>query len=106
MVPRATGSPSGSESMASKWRNGTIGMALGSAGVRVLDNRNGETDMYGRELQATEVAVADELASAATLLMGEAAEALPVVIVRGGSFLDSSQSADELLRDRERDMFR
>ena len=95
-----------SDSAGRAWRNGTIGMALGSAGVCVLDNRNGEPDLYGRELQATEMAVADELASAAALLMGEAAEALPAIIVRGGDFLDASQTADALLRDRDRDMFR
>lgn len=94
------------DSVGRAWRNGTIGMALGSAGVRALHNQNGVVDMYERPLQATEVAVADELASAASLLMGEAAEQRPVVLVRGGDFLAEGQSCEALLRDRTLDMFR
>lgn len=94
------------DSVGRAWRNGTIGMALGSAGVRALHNQNGIADMYDRPLQATEVAVADELASAASLLMGEAAERRPVVLVRGGDFIADGQDCDALLRDRALDMFR
>jgi coenzyme F420-0:L-glutamate ligase/coenzyme F420-1:gamma-L-glutamate ligase len=94
------------DSVGRAWRNGTIGMALGSAGITTLLNRNGEPDMYGRPLRATEVAIADELAAAASLLMGEAAEERPLVLVRGGSFAGSAQDCSALIRDRARDMFR
>ncbi|MFK7829878.1 MAG: coenzyme F420-0:L-glutamate ligase [Congregibacter sp.] len=98
-----------SDSAGRAWRNGTIGLALGSAGITVLQNRNGEADMYGRTLQATEIAIADQIAAAATLLMGEAAERLPVVVVRGGNFLaavDDDRGCEVLIRDKTRDMFR
>lgn len=100
-----------SDSVGRAWRNGTTGLALGSAGVSVLQNRNGEADMYGRRLQATEIAIADQLAAAATLLMGEAAERLPVILVRGGQFLaqasdDEDLGCEVLIRDKSRDMFR
>lgn len=100
-----------SDSAGRAWRNGTIGLALGSAGITVLQSRNGEADMYGRTLQATEIAIADQIAAAATLLMGEAAERLPVVLLRGGDFLDRGAQFDDLgcgalIRDKARDMFR
>lgn len=65
------------------WRLGTTGMAIGAAGVHVLDDRRGGTDSYGRELKVTMVNVADSVAAAATLIMGETTEKLPVAIVRG-----------------------
>ena len=60
-----------------------MGVAIGISGIEPLWNRQGETDLYGRELQTTSIAVADELASAASILMGQADEGIPVVIVRG-----------------------
>ena len=59
------------------WRHGTIGFALGTAGFEVVENRIGEQDMFGRILEVTEIAVADELAAAASYIMGQADEATP-----------------------------
>ncbi|MGH6799721.1 MAG: coenzyme F420-0:L-glutamate ligase, partial [Roseiarcus sp.] len=71
------------DSFGRPWRNGVVGVALGAAGLPSLVDRRGATDLYGRELRVTEIAVADELASAASLMMGQAAEALPAVLARG-----------------------
>lgn len=94
------------DSVGRAWRNGTVGLALGSAGICSLLNCNGRPDLYGRPLRATEVAIADQLASAAQLLMGEADEGIPVVLVRGGEFLCEDENADSLIREKSRDMFR
>ena len=71
------------DSLGRAWRLGTVGTAIGVAGVAVLDDRRGETDLFGRTLQATLVAVADSLAAAAVLVMGEGAEGVPAALVRG-----------------------
>ena len=65
------------------WRNGIVGIAIGSSGVDVLLDLRGHKDLYGNSLEVTEVGKADEIASAASLLMGQANEAFPVVLVRG-----------------------
>lgn len=88
------------------WRNGTVGFALGSAGFEVVENRIGDRDMFGRILEITEIAVADELAAAASYLMGQADEATPIVLVRGANLRPSSAGSRALLRDRAKDMFR
>ena len=88
------------------WRNGSIGFALGSAGIEVLRNQMGDSDLFGRELEVTEVAVADELAAAASFLMGQGAESCPAVLIRGAQWTASEQGSAPLLRQRARDMFR
>ncbi len=88
------------------WRNGTVGIAIGTAGLQPLFNQVGGTDMFGTVLEVTEPAVADELAAAASLLMGQAAEACPVVLVRGAEITAAECGSDSLLRDRSMDMFR
>ncbi len=88
------------------WRNGTMGFALGTAGFEALENRIGEADLFGRALEVTEVAVADELAAAASFLMGQAAEAAPVVLIRGAKLRRSDQGSAQLIRDPAKDMFR
>ena len=90
------------------WRNGVCGIAIGSAGLQPLWDRVGDKDMFGRPLQVTEIGVADELAAAASFLMGQADEAQPAVLVRGAG-LPAPQSEPgiaPLLRDRSRDLFR
>ena len=82
------------------------GMALGSAGVEALANLRGRRDLFERELQVSEHAIADSVASAAELLMGEADEATPVVIVRGLEAGESGQDAKILFRPEHEDMFR
>ncbi len=94
------------DSVGRAWRLGTTGMALGSAGVVALDNLRGQSDLFGRELEVSEHAVGDAVAAAAELLMGEAAEAIPAVIVRGLGAGHSEQSAAELLRPENEDLFR
>ena len=94
------------DSFGRAWRNGTVGVTLGSAGIQVLNNQIGEQDMYGNVLEVTEAAVADELAAAASLLMGQAAEAVPVVLVRGSPIAHSEGGSASLIRDRSMDMFR
>ncbi len=88
------------------WRNGTLGFAMGTAGFAALENRVGEQDLFGRELEVTEIAVADELAAAASFLMGQAAEAAPVVLIRGAQLRPSDQGSSALIRDRDKDLFR
>lgn len=88
------------------WRNGTVGIAIGTAGFDPLFNQVGELDMYGNVLEVTEPAIADELAAAASLVMGQAAEACPVVLVRGASLRPSEEGCASLIRDRAMDMFR
>ena len=94
------------DSFGRPWRNGVVGVALGAAGLPSLVDRRGAQDLFGRELRVTEIAVADELASAASLLMGQAAEALPAVLARGLRFEAPASPAAALVRERERDLFR
>ncbi len=97
------------DSVGRAWRNGTTGLALGAAGLAALDDRRGDKDLYGRTLQVTEVAVADQLASAAALLQGEGGEGKPVVLIRGYNFDSAAEQCNgvsALLRDKERDLFR
>ncbi|MEP5568358.1 MAG: coenzyme F420-0:L-glutamate ligase [Halioglobus sp.] len=88
------------------WRNGTVGIAIGTAGLDPLFNQVGEQDIFGNVLEVTEPAVADELAAAASLVMGQAAEACPVVLVRGANLPEFDGGSASLLRDRSMDMFR
>ena len=94
------------DSFGRAWRNGVVGVALGVAGLPSLLDMIGKPDMFGRPMQVTEIAVADEIAAAASLLMGQAAEGLPVVVVRGLTFDAPARNASALIRPRERDMFR
>jgi coenzyme F420-0:L-glutamate ligase/coenzyme F420-1:gamma-L-glutamate ligase len=95
-----------SDSWGRAWRRGTIGVALGSAGLPALVDLRGRTDLFGYELRATETAFADEIASAASLVMGQADEARPLVLVRGLSWSGPSGPAATLMRPPEEDMFR
>ncbi|MGI9324400.1 MAG: coenzyme F420-0:L-glutamate ligase [Pseudomonadales bacterium] len=88
------------------WRMGTVGSAIGCAGLNVLDDHRGGEDMYGRELKVTLINRADALASAATLVMGETTEAKPLAIVRGLPFDDPQQSARDIVRPLADDLFR
>lgn len=94
------------DSFGRAWRNGVVGVALGAAGVASLRDMVGEPDLFGRTLQVTTVAVADELAAAASLLMGQGAEGLPVVHVRGLTCDAPALAAAALLRPKHMDLFR
>lgn len=88
------------------WRNGVSGFTLGSAGFVALESRIGSPDLFGRPLEVTEIAVADELAGAASFLMGQCDEGIPAVLVRGASLRRGSKSASTLIRDPAKDLFR
>ncbi len=94
------------DSIGRPWRLGTVGIAIGCAGLMALRDLRGRRDMHGRLLMVSETADADSLASAACLLMGEADEATPVVLIRGHYARSSGQGARNLLRDRCQDLFR
>ena len=88
------------------FRMGTVGVAIGVAGIPALWDRRGEPDLYGYQLQHTDIGVADEIAAAAGLLMGQAAEGLPVVLVRGLNLPVAEGKATDLVRPKEMDLYR
>lgn len=88
------------------FRNGQTNVAIGVAGINPIRSYIGSRDMYGRKLRVTEIAVADEMASAAELAMGKA-DGVPVAIVRGYKFEKAAKSSTKpLIRPKERDLFR
>jgi coenzyme F420-0:L-glutamate ligase/coenzyme F420-1:gamma-L-glutamate ligase len=95
------------DSIGRPWRNGATGHALGVAGIVPVIDMRGMRDLSERALEVTEVAVADEIAAAASLLMGQAREGKPVVIVRGfGNLGTDVADGPPLLRDKSLDLFR
>ncbi|MHA2271376.1 MAG: coenzyme F420-0:L-glutamate ligase, partial [Candidatus Hodarchaeales archaeon] len=88
------------------FRVGTVNVAIGLAGVAALEDFRGYFDLFGKELTSTIVARADELAAATGLIMGQADEGLPVVVVRGASVFLGDGEASELLREPAQDLFR
>lgn len=87
------------------WREGQVNMAIGSAGIDPLVDYRGQNDTHGYELQASIIAIADELAGAAELVMGKT-DGVPVAIVRGYKYSNSNKDAKVLLRDKKMDLFR
>jgi coenzyme F420-0:L-glutamate ligase/coenzyme F420-1:gamma-L-glutamate ligase len=94
------------DSVGRAWRNGVVGLALGAAGLPALLDLRGKRDLEGRALRVTQVGLADEIASAAELLMGEADEGRPAVLVRGLAWQGPALPAAALVRERESDLFR
>jgi coenzyme F420-0:L-glutamate ligase / coenzyme F420-1:gamma-L-glutamate ligase len=98
------------DSMGRAWRIGTVGTAIGCAGVRVLDDQRGKAqDLFGRTLQATVIAIADSIAAMASLAMGEGAEGTPAAILRGAErwvMDEDGPGAASGLRPVTEDMFR
>ena len=88
------------------WRNGTVGVTIGISGLPGIVDLRGTIDLFGYELQVTEVGAADELAAAASLMMGQVAEGTPVVHVRGFPYPLREADFNEILRPEEKDMFR
>jgi coenzyme F420-0:L-glutamate ligase/coenzyme F420-1:gamma-L-glutamate ligase len=88
------------------WRMGTVGVCIGLSGLPGLIDMRGEIDLFGYELRVTEVGTADELAAAASLMMGQVAEGTPVVHVRGFPYPLREAGLGELLRPKEKDLFR
>lgn len=94
------------DSFGRPWRNGVVGVALGAAGVPSLWSMVGAPDLFGRPLRVTEVALADQMASAASLVMGEGDEGVPAVHMRGLAWPARPCPASALVRPRELDLFR
>lgn len=95
-----------SDSLGRSWRIGTVGTALGAAGVTALADLRGNPDMFGRPLMVSEVGLADQIASAAAIAMGEADERRPIALVRGLAAASEGACAADLIRPREFDLFR
>jgi coenzyme F420-0:L-glutamate ligase / coenzyme F420-1:gamma-L-glutamate ligase len=95
-----------SDSFGRPWRKGTVGVALGAAGLPAFVDLRGHPDLFGRELLVTETGFADEIAAAAGLLMGQADEAVPMVVVRGLTWSAPDQPGAALIRPAEHDLFR
>lgn len=99
-----------SDTQGRAFREGAIGVAIGISGMDPLWDRSGEKDLYGRELKTTAIAVADELASAASVVMGQADEGIPVVLIRGAIYPEilknDSANIKSLIRPKKYDVFR
>jgi coenzyme F420-0:L-glutamate ligase/coenzyme F420-1:gamma-L-glutamate ligase len=94
------------DSFGRAWRHGVTGTAIGVAGLPALVDQRGNKDREGRVLKVTQVAAADELAAAASLVMGQADEGTPAVLVRGFHYALRESSVQELLRPEAEDLFR
>jgi len=94
------------DSLGRAWRNGTVGTAIGVSGMPGLLDLRGEPDLFGRRLQSSELGLADEVAAAASLLMGQSNESRPVVVVQGLGYGRREGGAAELLRPAHLDLFR
>jgi coenzyme F420-0:L-glutamate ligase/coenzyme F420-1:gamma-L-glutamate ligase len=88
------------------WRLGVVGASIGFSGIPGLIDMRGQSDLFGGKLRITEIAVADELAAAASLVMGQASEGYPVVHVRGFPYPLREGNINELIRPLESDLFR
>lgn len=95
-----------SDSFGRPFRRGTVGIALGAAGLPALIDWRGHPDLFGRRLEVTETGFADEIAAAASLVMGQADEAMPLALVRGLSWSAPEAPALALVRPPEHDLFR
>ena len=94
------------DSLGRAWRNGTIGTALGVSGLPSLLDFRGVPDLFGKSLNVSEEAIADEFSSAASILQGQAAEGRPIVLIRGYSTSLTATKASYLIRKKEKDLFK
>lgn len=107
LIERATATTIGviiTDTFGRPWRRGLVDVAIGVSGVRAIVDLRGTTDAYGNKLNVTEIAVVDEIAAAADLVMGKATQ-IPVAVVRGLD-LEGSGRATDLVRPAEEDLFR
>jgi coenzyme F420-0:L-glutamate ligase / coenzyme F420-1:gamma-L-glutamate ligase len=99
-----------SDTQGRAFREGAVGVAIGISGMDPLWDRSGEKDLYGRELKTTAIAVADELSAAASVVMGQADEGIPVVLIRGVDYTkkleNDSARIKTLIRPKKYDVFR
>lgn len=95
------------DTMGRPFRNGIVGFTIGSHNIECIMDERGKNDLYGNELKVTQIAIADELAAAASLLMGQAAQKKPVVVIKGYKFKQSKLiDSKSLIRSEEEDLFR
>lgn len=94
------------DSLGRAWRTGTVGLAIGVSGMAGLLDLRGAPDLHGRALETSELGLADEVAAAASLAMGQANEGRPIVLMRGVPYARREGSAAELVRPLEMDLFR
>lgn len=94
------------DSIGRAWRNGTVGTAIGLSGMAGLLDLRTKPDLFGRPLKTSELGLADELASAASLIMGQSSEGRPIVLARGVPYARRDGNAHELIRPKEIDLFR
>ncbi|HIP16705.1 MAG TPA: coenzyme F420-0:L-glutamate ligase [Methanothermococcus okinawensis] len=94
------------DSMGRPFRRGSCGVAIGVSGVCAIWDRKGENDLFNRPLKSTEVAIGDELAAAASVLMGQSNEGIPIVIIRGAPVPFTEGKGKDLIRPKEEDIFR
>src|SRR6202020_2215025 len=94
------------DSFGRAWRQGTAGVAIGAAGLPALIDLRGRPDLFGRKLEVSVIGFADEIAAAASLLMGQADEALPAVLIRGLRWSAPESTAASIVRSPNEDLFR
>jgi coenzyme F420-0:L-glutamate ligase / coenzyme F420-1:gamma-L-glutamate ligase len=94
-----------SDSFGRPWRRGTAGVAIGSAGIPSVIDLRGQPDLFGRTLEVSIIGFADEIAAAASLLQGQAAEAQPVVVLRGLTWRAQNVPVADVIRPPEEDLF-
>ena len=94
------------DSFGRAWRLGTVGVAIGAAGLPSIVDLRGHPDLFGRNLEVTVIGFADEIAAAASLIMGQADEARPVVLVRGLDWTEAALPAAAIVRPPSEDLFR
>jgi coenzyme F420-0:L-glutamate ligase/coenzyme F420-1:gamma-L-glutamate ligase len=94
------------DSFGRPWRQGTVGVAIGVAGLPALIDLRGQPDLFGRKLEVSVIGFADEVAAAASLVMGQANEALPVVLIRGLRWSAPESTAASIVRPKNEDLFR
>jgi coenzyme F420-0:L-glutamate ligase/coenzyme F420-1:gamma-L-glutamate ligase len=95
-----------SDTQGRPWRNGAVGFCIGLAGMAPLRDLRGNSDLFGYTMTSSIECVADELAAAATLVMGQCDEGIPLALIKGFSFSRAESSAREILREKEKDLFR
>jgi coenzyme F420-0:L-glutamate ligase/coenzyme F420-1:gamma-L-glutamate ligase len=94
------------DSFGRPWRQGTAGVAIGVAGLPALIDLRGRPDLFGRSLEVSVIGFADEIAAAASLVMGQADEAAPVVLIRGLRWSAPESTAASIVRSPNEDLFR
>ena len=95
-----------SDSAGRAWRNGTAGHAIGVAGLPEIEDQTGKPDLFGTPLSSSQEGIAEELASAASLVQGQADEGRPVALISGIKVTGKTSSASSLIRPKEFDLFR